>query len=81
MRDLHGHRQATSDCEDVHACVAELRTVLAEHGITLPSLGADLLTLAGNPLAPLVELGSCNLGTARKLAAVLRTAWPEEAPR
>ncbi|MGW8376207.1 hypothetical protein [Streptomyces sp. ODS28] len=67
--------------DGVHDCVAELRTVLAAHGITLPSLGADVLTLAGSPPKPLVELGCCRVDTARELIAVLRTAWHEEAQR
>ncbi|MCK8676157.1 hypothetical protein [Streptomyces lichenis] len=46
--------------------VDDLRAVLAEHGIKLPSLGRDF----GHP--PLVILGNCNLATARALVDVLR---------
>ncbi|WP_328696658.1 hypothetical protein [Streptomyces sp. NBC_00342] len=55
--------------EDIDA----LRTALAAHGITLPSLGVDPLTLAGwSKHPPLVALGNCNVVTARRLAEALR---------
>ncbi|WP_234468966.1 MULTISPECIES: hypothetical protein [unclassified Streptomyces] len=54
---------------DTTLCVEELRDALADHGITLPSLRADLPGSAG-----LVALGNCNLDTARRLAVVLREA-------
>ncbi|NEC86523.1 hypothetical protein [Streptomyces sp. SID12501] len=61
---------------DVTLCVEELRAALGAHGITLPSLRIDLPSFAGSYRPPmgLVELGGCNAGTARKLAAVLRNA-------
>ncbi|MGH1553687.1 hypothetical protein ACRAWF_22045 [Streptomyces sp. L7] len=46
----------------------ELREALGLHGITLPSLGVDILA------AGLVALGNCNTATARELAAALRKA-------
>jgi hypothetical protein len=48
---------------DTTLCVEELREALALHGITLPSLGADILT------AGLVALGNCNTATALRKAA------------
>lgn len=60
---------------DVHECVEQLRTALAAHGINLPSLGVDPLTLTSSS-PPLVALGNCNTATALKLAAVLREAAP-----
>ncbi|MEU2108076.1 hypothetical protein [Streptomyces sp. NPDC019507] len=51
---------------DPTECVAQLRAALAEHGITLPSLGSDHRT------PPLVTLGNCNTATARALTAALR---------
>jgi hypothetical protein len=59
---------------DVDHCVTALRTALAAHGITDPSLRADLPTFAGtySPPAGLVALGNCNTVTARKPAGVLR---------
>ncbi|NLU71564.1 hypothetical protein HCC61_02475 [Streptomyces sp. HNM0575] len=60
-------------------CVSELRDALAAHGITLPSVGIELPAFAARPRLPLVALGNCNVDTARRLAAVLRTAWRGEA--
>ncbi|MEV7670350.1 hypothetical protein ACWDNT_02200 [Streptomyces sp. NPDC000963] len=51
--------------------VAELREALASAGITLPSLGLDVVTLAADPPRPLVELGCCTVETARLLAAAV----------
>ncbi|MER7515118.1 hypothetical protein [Streptomyces sp. NPDC126499] len=55
--------------------VTQLRAELAAHGVTLPSLGVDPLTMAATaPAYPLVELGRCNLDTARRLVSVLAEA-------
>ncbi|MFD4556446.1 hypothetical protein ACFWP5_19400 [Streptomyces sp. NPDC058469] len=54
--------------------VAELQAALKAHGITLPSLGVDLPSVVQTYGAPLVELGNCNLDTARALTAALRKA-------
>ncbi|MEU3826870.1 hypothetical protein GT045_25440 [Streptomyces sp. SID486] len=64
---------------DVTLCVEDLRSALALHGITLPSLRVDLAGFAGTyaPPAGLVTLGNCNVTTARALAAVLRKAGTE----
>lgn len=59
---------------DVDDCVEQLRTALAAHGITLPSLGVDLPTFASSSPPTLVALGNCNTATARQLAAALRKA-------
>ncbi|MER6407110.1 hypothetical protein [Streptomyces viridosporus] len=65
---MHDHHPAAAD-----ACVEELRAALAAHGITLPSLGLDVPTLASRyPTRPLIALGNCNLLTARALTAALR---------
>lgn len=61
---------------DVDDCVDELRGALAAHGITLPSLGVDLVSYAGDRTPPLVTLGHCNLPTTRALTRVLREAAP-----
>ncbi|SCK19206.1 hypothetical protein H181DRAFT_01364 [Streptomyces sp. WMMB 714] len=73
-----GHQPAT---DDVHTVVGDLRNLLAAHGITLPSIGVEPPAFAASPPQPLVALGNCNVDTARKLAAVLRTAWHEEGQR
>ncbi|MFE7662397.1 hypothetical protein [Streptomyces celluloflavus] len=54
----------------------ELGSVLRALGITLPSLGIDPVSLASSSMAPLVELGRCNLATAHRLAEVLATCVP-----
>ncbi|WP_328560363.1 hypothetical protein [Streptomyces coelicoflavus] len=58
--------------EGAEDTVKELREVLAEAGITLPSLGLDPVSLAREAPCPLVELGRCSVETARRLAAALR---------
>jgi len=64
---------------DVTLCVENLRTALALHDITLPSLRVDLPSLAGTypPPAGLVALGNCNTATAQALAAALRRTAAE----
>ncbi|MEV1010435.1 hypothetical protein [Streptomyces sp. NPDC049881] len=57
---------------EVVAVVEELESALAEHGITLPSLGIDVMTYVGAAAPPLVDLGRCNPQTARKLTEALR---------
>ncbi|MEE1739034.1 hypothetical protein PUR49_21340 [Streptomyces sp. BE147] len=60
---------------DIGADIEALRAALTAHGITLPSLGVDPLTLAGGgSRPPLVSLGNCNVATARRMAEVLRSA-------
>ncbi|MET7680158.1 hypothetical protein [Streptomyces sp. NPDC005423] len=54
--------------------VADLRAALEANGITLPSLGLDLPSVVQTYGAPLVELGNCNLDTARALTTALRKA-------
>ncbi|MER7515069.1 hypothetical protein [Streptomyces sp. NPDC126499] len=61
--------------EDIRPVIDALRAALAAHGITLPSLGVDPVTLAGTSVRPpLVALGNCNVATARHLTQVLRKA-------
>ncbi|MEV6511850.1 hypothetical protein [Streptomyces sp. NPDC051642] len=54
--------------------VAELQAALKANGIILPSLGLDLPSVVQTYGPPLVELGNCNLDTARALTAALRKA-------
>ncbi|WP_255951367.1 hypothetical protein [Streptomyces odontomachi] len=51
--------------------VQELRTALAQAGITLPSLGLDPVTLVRERPTPLVELGRCTPETAQRLVRAL----------
>ncbi|GHI05378.1 hypothetical protein AQI88_22930 [Streptomyces cellostaticus] len=59
---------------DVTLCAEELRTALALHAITLPSLRVDLPSA---PSAGLVVLGSCTTVTARALSSALRKTAAE----
>lgn len=77
--ELGWNHGSGSDPHDVQDCVSELRDALAAHGITLPSVDVELGAFASRPQLPLVALGNCNVDTARKLSAVLRTAWRGEA--
>ncbi|MGW4158078.1 hypothetical protein [Streptomyces sp. NPDC004788] len=66
-----------SSVQPVQDVVAQLKAGLAAHGITLPSLGVDPVTLAasgGGFTHPLVELGRCNLDTAQRLVVALACA-------
>ncbi|WP_335938058.1 hypothetical protein [Streptomyces sp. PTD5-9] len=75
MDNTHGTPPGEASGPDVGADVEALREALATHGITLPSLGVDPVTLAGGAGRPqLVVLGNCNAATARRLADVLRRA-------
>lgn len=51
-----------------------LAAAFADAGITLPSLRIDPVSCAGNEPAPLIELGRCNLPTARLLAETVAGA-------
>ncbi|WRZ92195.1 hypothetical protein OHB54_25935 [Streptomyces sp. NBC_01007] len=60
--------------------VEELRAALTGVGVVLPSLRVDPVTGASEEPFALVALGRCNVGTARKLAAVLRECGIEAGP-
>ncbi|MFE7409521.1 hypothetical protein [Streptomyces laurentii] len=63
------------ESEDIQADVGVLAAALATHGITLPSLGLDVVTLAGATVQPpLVALGNCTVENARRLIEVLKKA-------
>ncbi|MEV3855337.1 hypothetical protein AB0J38_13535 [Streptomyces sp. NPDC050095] len=50
----------------------ELRTALGDAGMTLPSLAVDLIAYVRETPLPLLELGRCDLATARLLTKALR---------
>ncbi|WP_018537976.1 MULTISPECIES: hypothetical protein [unclassified Streptomyces] len=56
---------------EAEVVITELREALARAGIILPSLGLDAVSYAHRSMPPLVELGRCNMDTARQLAKVL----------
>jgi hypothetical protein len=57
---------------DAEEACEELRDALRAVGVTLPSLGVDAVSCAGSAPFALLDLGRCNVATARALAAVLR---------
>ncbi|HWM37169.1 MAG TPA: hypothetical protein VNS49_08645 [Streptomyces sp.] len=67
-----GQEAAVDATEDAESARDELREALADAGILLPSLGLDTVTFGCDYLPPLVDLGRCNPGVARKLAEALR---------
>lgn len=56
----------------VEEACEQLRAALAAAGIKLPSLRIDLASCTGDAPRPLLQLGGCNLTTARQLTAALR---------
>lgn len=50
----------------------ELREALRAAGVVLPSLGLDPVSCTGAAPLGLIDLGRCNIATARALAAALR---------
>ncbi|GAB3951203.1 hypothetical protein GCM10028832_04740 [Streptomyces sparsus] len=69
-----GRQQTASDRgRDAGRARDELRDALAAVGVQLPSLGLDAASCAEpDPLA-LIDLGRCNVATARALTAALRS--------
>jgi hypothetical protein len=68
--------------EEAERALAEMREALARAGITLPSLRLDAASYADVNPRPLVELGRCNVETARKITQAPRPGAPgaPEAP-
>jgi hypothetical protein len=57
------------DAEDTRDGLGETLRAL---GVSLPSLGVETLAYAEDDPNPLIDLGRCNMSTARKLLTVLR---------
>ncbi|MDQ8704563.1 hypothetical protein RCO28_19010 [Streptomyces sp. LHD-70] len=66
--------------KEAEAARVELGAALAAAGVTLPSLGVDLVAYSHQRPYALVELGRCNVATARALAAALRAGSAPCAP-
>ncbi|MET7294290.1 hypothetical protein ABZS79_19540 [Streptomyces griseoloalbus] len=64
-------RHSALCAEEAEEVVKELRAALAEAGISLPSLGLDPVSLAREAPCPLIELGRCDVETARRIAAAV----------
>ncbi|MEU7178847.1 MULTISPECIES: hypothetical protein [Streptomyces] len=68
-----GRQQTAMDkVRDAEQARDELRDALKAAGVQLPSLGLDAATCVGPAPLALIDLGRCNVGTARALAAALR---------
>ncbi|WP_407287479.1 hypothetical protein [Streptomyces sp. BP-8] len=65
---------ATGRMDEAEAACGELAELLRRAGIVLPSLGVDPVAYTREHPYPLVELGRCNLETARRLIQVLAKA-------
>lgn len=65
-------RKATDGVEDAERVCEELRDVLRAVGVTLPSLGLDATSCAGSAPLALIDLGRCNVATARALTTALQ---------
>ncbi|MFD5031522.1 hypothetical protein ACFVWX_14350 [Streptomyces sp. NPDC058220] len=65
-------RPAAENVRAAEETVAVLRAGLGVVGVVLPSLRIDPVSSAGNEPTPLIDLGRCNLDTARRLIAVLQ---------
>jgi hypothetical protein len=69
--DTHTHT-AAERIKEAEGVRDELWAALHAAGISLPSLRVEPAAYADEWPRPLVELGRCNLQTARRLAAALR---------
>ncbi|MBA0053952.1 hypothetical protein E0L36_24800 [Streptomyces sp. AJS327] len=65
-------RDAAGSIPEAERVRRELRDALEDVGVRLPSLGLDPLSCTGPRPQPLVDLGRCDLATARELTALLR---------
>lgn len=54
------------------AAKVELGEALAQVGVVLPSLRLDPVSLTGDHLSPLLDLGRCTPAAARRMAGALR---------
>ncbi|MFF0166326.1 hypothetical protein [Streptomyces prasinus] len=57
---------------DAEQACEDLRDALRAAGVTLPSLGLDVASYAGSAPLALIDLGRCNVATARALTSALR---------
>lgn len=61
---------------EAEAARDELRDAFSDAGIVLPSLAVEAASYADWHPRPLLDLGRCNVSTARQIAAALRTCRP-----
>ncbi|MFH8453194.1 hypothetical protein ACH4CD_28610 [Streptomyces fungicidicus] len=72
MATADRRRTVTDKVEEAERVCEDLRDALKAAGVTLPSLGLDAVSCAGSAPFALIDLGRCNVATARALASVLR---------
>ncbi|MGW1192711.1 hypothetical protein [Streptomyces sp. NPDC002559] len=73
MAAAGGRRQSAREgIGDAERARDELGDALGAVGVKLPSLSLDAVSCAGTAPRVLVDLGRCNVATARALAAALR---------
>lgn len=72
MTTSERRRAAAEKVRAAEEVANELRAGLREVGITFPSLRIDPVSAGGSEPAPLIDLGRCNLATARQLAYILQ---------
>jgi hypothetical protein len=79
MQAIMGDEQQTEagELRNAEAVCNELNAALRGLGIVLPSLWVEPGGYASVDLRPLVQLGRCNLDTARKLLSALRSIPPK----
>ncbi|EPD90740.1 hypothetical protein HMPREF1486_05620 [Streptomyces sp. HPH0547] len=69
-----GRTQSAGDrVRDAERARDDLRDTLRAVGVQLPSLGLDAASCVGPAPVPLIDLGRCNVATARALTAALRS--------
>ena len=65
-------RAAVERIKEAENARDELKAELHSLGVVLPSLDVECAAYGGESPRPLLELGRCNVHTARKLTAALR---------
>ncbi|MFD8550080.1 hypothetical protein ACFV08_00410 [Streptomyces fradiae] len=80
MARADGQRRTDDRVQEAERACDELGAALKAVGVCLPSLGLDPVSCAGSAPLGLIELGRCNVETARALAAVLRSGT-DDGPR
>ncbi|MFI8087091.1 hypothetical protein ACIF9R_02095 [Streptomyces sp. NPDC086080] len=68
----------TDTVKDAERACEDLRDALGVAGVTLPSLGLDAASCAGSPPLVLIDLGRCNVATARALASAVTATITRE---
>lgn len=64
--------RAVAAVGDAESAREELAGALTHRAVTLPSLRVDAVSCAARDPRPLIDLGRCDVATARRLADVLR---------